>query len=73
MDIVNKDLLLKKIQCQIKKNKQNLVTDLKQLEEMKSNNEFLNEVYDDYDNYKNYIVGLNKDQEIQILSLLHYL
>ncbi len=73
MDIVNKDLLLKKIQCQIKKNKQNLVTDLKQLEEMKSNNEFLNEVYDDYDNYKNYIVGLKKDQEIQILSLLHYL
>ena len=56
-----------------KKNKQNLVTDLKQLEEMKSNNEFLNEVYDDYDNYKNYIVGLKKDQEIQILSLLHYL
>ena len=73
MEVVNKDLLLKKIQCQIKKNKQNLVTDLKQLEEMKSNNEFLNEVYDDYDNYKNYIVGLKKDQEIQILSLLHYL
>ena len=73
MDIVNKDLLLKKIKCQIKKNKQNLVKDFKELEEKKSNNEFLKEIYDDYDNYKRYIVGLKKDQEIQILSLLHYL
>jgi len=73
MDVVNKDLLLKKIQCQIKKNKQNLVKDFKELEGMKSSNEFLKDIYDDYDNYKKYIVGLKKDQEIQILSLLHYL
>ena len=73
MEVVNKDLLLKKIQCQIKKNKQNLVKDFKELEGMKSSNEFLKDIYDDYDNYKKYIVGLKKDQEIQILSLLHYL
>jgi hypothetical protein len=73
MDVYDKDLLLKKIQCQIKKNKKNLINDFRELEESKTNNEFLNEIYDDYNNYKNYIVGLKKDQEIQILSLLHYL
>ena len=73
MDVYNKDLLLKKSQCQIKKNKKNLIKDFRELEDAKTNNEFLNEIYDDYNNYKNYIVGLKKDQEIQILSLLHYL
>ena len=47
--------------------------DFRELEEAKTNNEFLKEVYEDYGKYKNYIVGLKKDQEIQILSLLHYL
>ena len=73
MDIYNKDLLLKKIQCQIKKNKKKLINDFRELEHSKTNNEFLNEIYSDYEKYKNYIVGLKKDQEIQILSLLHYL
>ena len=73
MDVYNKDLLLKKIQCQIKKNKNNLIKDFRELEDAKTNNEFLKKIKDDYNNYKNYIVGLKKDQEIQILSLLHYL
>ena len=73
MDIYKKDLLLKKIQCQIKKNKKKLINDFRELEEKKTNNKFLNEVYKDYQNYQNYIIGLKKDQEIQILSLLHYL
>jgi|TARA_B110000261_G_C13069803_1_gene351668 hypothetical protein len=73
MEVYNKDMLLKKIQCQIKKNKKNLMKDFRELEEAKTNNEFLKEVYEDYGKYKNYIVGLKKDQEIQILSLLHYL
>ena len=73
MDIYNEDLLLKKIQCQIKKNKKKLINDFRELEHSKTNNEFLNDIYKDYEKYKNYIVGLKKDQEIQILSLLHYL
>ena len=73
MDIYNEDLLLKKIQCQIKKNKKKLINDFRELEHSKTNNEFLNEIKNDYEKYKNYIVGLKKDQEIQILSLLHYL
>ena len=73
MEVYNKDLLLKKIQCQIKKNKKKLINDFRELEESKSSNEFLKEIFNDYEKYKNYIVGLKKDQEIQILSLLHYL
>jgi len=73
MDIYDKDILLKKIQCQINKNKKNLIKDFRELEEAKTNNSFLKDVYEDYSKYKNYIVGLKKDQEIQILSLLHYL
>ena len=33
----------------------------------------MREVYDDYKSYYDYIVGVKKDQEILILSLLHYL
>jgi len=73
MEVYNKDLLLKKIQCQIKKNKKKLINDFRELEESKSTNDFLKEIFNDYEKYKNYIVGLKKDQEIQILSLLHYL
>ena len=73
MSIYDKDLLLSKIQCQIKKNKRKLIRDFRELEAAKTNNEFLDSVYEDYQNYKNYIVGMKKDQEIQILSLLHYL
>ena len=73
MEVYNKDLLLKKIQCQIKKNKKKLINDFRELEESKSSNAFLKEIFNDYEKYKNYIVGLKKDQEIQILSLLHYL
>ena len=71
MSIYDKDLLLSKIQCQIKKNKRKLIRDFRELETAKTNNEFLDSVYEDYQNYKNYIVGIKKDQEIQILSLLH--
>lgn len=73
MSIYDKDLLFRKIQCQIKKNKKKLINDFRELEHSKTNNEFLNDIYKDYEKYKNYIVGLKKDQEIQILSLLHYL
>ena len=73
MSLYDKDLLLRKIQCQIKKNKKKLIRDFRELETAKTNNEFLDSVYEDYQNYKNYIVGMKKDQEIQILSLLHYL
>ena len=73
MEVYNKDLLLNTIKCQIQKSKKQLVKNFRDLEKSKKDNKFMKDVYEDYKDYKNYIVGLKKDQEIQILSLLHYL
>ena len=73
MDVYNKDLLLNTIKCQVQKSKKQLVKNFRDLEKSKKDNKFMKDVYEDYKDYKNYIVGLKKDQEIQILSLLHYL
>ena len=73
MDIFSKDKILKQIQCEIKKNRNNMVSELHDLEKIKDDNIYLREVYDDYKSYHDYIVNMKKDQEIQILSLLHYL
>lgn len=73
MEVYNKDLLLNTIKCQIQKSKKQLVKNFRDLEKSKKDNKFIKDVYEDYKDYKNYIVGLKKDQEIQILSLLHYL
>ena len=73
MEVYNKDLLLNTIKCQIQKSKKQLLKNFRDLEKSKKDNKFIKDVYEDYKDYKNYIVGLKKDQEIQILSLLHYL
>ena len=73
MDIFRKNKILKQIQCEIKKNRNNMVSDLNNIEKIKDQNIYLREVYDDYKSYRDYIVNMKKDQEIQILSLLHYL
>ena len=73
MNNFQKELVLKQIACEIKKNRNNMVSELHNLEKIKDDNIYLREVYDDYKSYHDYIVNMKKDQEIQILSLLHYL
>ena len=73
MEVFRKDKMLKQIRCEIKKNRNNLLTDLVEINKIKDKNIFLRDVYDDYKSYYYYIVNQKKDQEIQILSLLHYL
>ena len=73
MDIFQKDFILKQIQSEIKKNRNNILVNLVELDKVKDKNVFLREVYDDYKSYYDYIVGVKKDQEILISSLLHYL
>ena len=50
-----------------------MVSELHNLEKFKDENIYLKDVYNDYKSYYDYIVNMKKDQEIQILSLLHYL
>ena len=73
MEVFRKDQLLKQIRCEIKKNRNYMVSDLVNMDKMKDKNIFLREVYDDYKSYYNYIINQKKDQEIQMLYLLHYL
>ena len=73
MDILSRDLKLKQIRSEIRKNKTNLLEQFAELETIKDGNLFLKDVYDDYQNYADYIKGIKKEQEIQILRLLHYL
>ena len=73
MEVFRKDKLLKQIGCEIKKNKKSMVSDLVDIYKIKDKNIFLSEVYDDYKSYYDYIVSMKKEQEFQILQLLHYL
>lgn len=73
MESYNKDKILNVIRSQIKKNKESLLDQYKELSNIKNTNTFLELVFDDYNNYYNYIDSIKKDQEIQILRLLHYL
>uniref|UniRef100_A0A6C0JA00 Uncharacterized protein n=1 Tax=viral metagenome TaxID=1070528 RepID=A0A6C0JA00_9ZZZZ len=73
MDVFKKDMILKKIANEIKSNKQNIGTSVSGLYELKNKNSHLRELYDEKKQCHNTIVNLKKDQEIQILRLLHYL
>ena len=73
MNNFQKELVLKQIACEIKKNRNNLHSNLRNLRVYQKDNKFLRQVYGDYKDYHNYIINQKKDQEIQILKLLHYL
>ena len=73
MNNFQKELVLKQIACEIKKNRNNLHGNLRDLRVFQKDNKFLRQVYGDYKDYHNYIINQKKDQEIQILRLLHYL
>jgi len=73
MNIFKKDFLLQQIAEQIKKNQGNIGKGVSDLYKIKDKNDSLREVYEDYRGYHDYIVNMKKDQEIQILGILHYL
>ena len=73
MDIFKKDMILKQIASEIKKNQNNIGIGVVELYKIKDKNEDLREVYEDYRGYRDYIVNMKKEQELQILRLLHYL
>ena len=73
MDIFQKDMILKQIASEIKKNQNNIGIGVVELYKIKDKNEDLREVYEDYRGYRDYIVNMKKEQELQILRLLHYL
>ena len=73
MDVFKKDMILKQIASQIKMNEQISGVGVADLYKLKNDNDNLRELYEEKKECHNTIVNLKKDQEIQILRLLHYL
>ena len=73
MDHLQNELVLKQIACEIKKNRNNLHSTLRNLRTFQKDNKFLRQIYDDYEDYHNFIINQKKEQELTILRLLHYL
>ena len=73
MDIFQKDMILKQIASEIKKNQNNIGIGVVELYKIKDKNSDLREIYEDYRGYRDYIINMKKEQELQILRLLHYL
>ena len=73
MDVFKKDMILKQIASEIKLNQNNIGKGVVELHKIKDKNDSLREIYKDYKKYHDYIVNIKKEQELQILRLLHYL
>ena len=73
MDVFKKDMILKQIASEIKINQNNIGNGVVELYKIKDKNDNLREIYKDYKEYHDYIVNIKKEQELQILKLLHYL
>ena len=73
MDIFAKDMILKQIASEIKNNRDAISHNVVELSDLKKKNSSLNDIYEDYKGYHDYIVNMKKEQELQILRLLHYL
>tara|TARA_A100001015_G_scaffold321219_1_gene450842 strand:+ start:2570 stop:2926 length:357 start_codon:yes stop_codon:yes gene_type:complete len=73
MDVFKKDYILQQLSKQIKINQNNVGVGIVELYKIKEKNDNIKKIYEDYQHYQNYIINMKKDQEIQILRLLHYL
>jgi hypothetical protein len=73
MDVFKKDMILKQIASQIKMNEKISGDSVADLYKLKNDNDHLRELYEEKKQCHNTIVNLKKDQEIQVLRLLHYL
>ena len=73
MDIFKKDMILKQIASEIKTNRNVISHNVFTLSNLKEKNNNLKDIYEDYKKYHDYIVNIKKEQELQLLRLLHYL
>lgn len=69
-DLINKDLRFLSIQKQLDAKRELLLNKQNKLKKLIKQNEFLNEIKDDYANYYSYIIN-QKKQQIQALEMLN--
>ena len=73
MNLLEKELLVRQIQLEIKRNNTALLEGLLSMEKMRHNNTFLEEIYQDYKRFYDYIVNEKAKQKLQLEFLLEYL
>ena len=72
MNNFQKELVLKQIACEIKKNRNNLHGNLRDLRVFQKDNKFLRQVYGDYKDYHNYIINQHSTISLIIFQYFVY-
>ena len=72
-DLLERELLARQLQMEISRNNASLISGLHQMERMRHNNTFLEDVYNDYKRYHNYILLEKQKQKLQMEFILEYL
>jgi len=72
-EIANRDLILNEIEKEIKNQRSNIFNQLKDIEEKRQKNQYLNEIYQDYVKFKEHIVKEKSEQKLLLQKLLSYL
>ena len=71
-EIANKDLILSKIENEIKNQQNFILSQLTDIEEKRKSNQYLNSIYEDYMKFKEYIVKEKTEQKMVMQKLLSY-
>ena len=72
-EIANRDLILIEIEKEIKNQRSNIFNQLKDIEEKRQKNQYLNDIYRDYVKFKEHIVKEKYEQKLLLQNLLSYL
>ena len=72
-EIANRDLILNEIEKEIKNQRSNIFNQLKDIEEKRQKNQYLNDIYHDYVKFKEHIVKEKSEQKLLLQKLLSYL
>ena len=72
-EIATKDLILSKIENEIKNQQNFILSQLTDIEKKRKSNQYLNSIYEDYMKFKEYIVKEKTEQKMVMKKLLSYL
>lgn len=72
-EIANKDLILNRIENEIKNQQNFILSQLTDIEKKRESNQYLNSIYEDYMKFKEYIVKEKTEQKMVMQKLLSYL
>jgi hypothetical protein len=72
-ELAHRDLILNQIDKEIKNQHSFIFNQLRDIEKKREKNQYLNNIYDDYVKFKEYIVKEKSEQKLLLQNLLSYL